>query len=105
MQTRGTGMRQVALMQFGPDEIDAMERLNTVWVQTMDLRHDNVLLYPIDIVVDDIRELYPKKYINADDFIEYEAENGGHWLISKSLRADDVDAFFHLYLHLDETAA
>jgi hypothetical protein len=102
MNTRGTSMRQVALMSFGADEVDVMGSLNTLWVQTMDLKHDNVLLYPIDIMVEDIGELYPMKYIDKDNFISYEAENGSPCLISRALQIDDIDAFFQVYLHLDE---
>lgn len=102
MNTRGTSMRQVALMNFGADEVEAMARLNTVWVQTMDLKHENALLYPVDIVVEHVGEVYPIKYIDKDDFVTYEAENGSEWLISKSLHIDDIDAFFKQYLHLNE---
>ncbi len=106
MNTRGTSMRQVALMSFGSDEVEAMESLNTLWVQTMDLKHDNALVYPLDIMVEHIGELYPVKYIDKDNFITYEAENGSEWLISKSLHINDIDAFFKVYLHLtDEEAA
>ena len=106
MNTRGTSIRQVALMSFGSDEVEAMESLNTLWVQTMDLKHDNALVYPLDIMVEHIGELYPVKYIDKDNFITYEAENGSEWLISKSLHINDIDAFFKVYLHLtDEEAA
>lgn len=106
MNTRGTSMRQVALMSFGSDEIEAMESLNTLWVQTMDLKHENALVYPLDIMVEHIGELYPIKYIDKNNFIIYEAENGSEWLISKSLHINDIDAFFKVYLHLaDEEAA
>jgi len=98
-------MRKVALMQCGPDEMEAMGRLDTVWAQTMDLKHENVLAYPIDIVVEHVEELYPQKYINRDDFITYTAENGSPWLISKDLHIEDIDAFFQLYLHLEEAEA
>jgi len=102
MNTRGTSMRQVALMSFGSDEVEAMESLNTLWVQTMDLKHENALVYPLDIMVEHIGEVYPIKYIDKDDFVTYEAENGSEWLISKSLHINDIDAFFKLYLHLNE---
>jgi len=106
MNTRGTSMRQVALMSFGADEVEAMESLNTLWVQTMDLKHENALVYPLDIMVEHIGELYPIKYIDKDNFSTYEAENGSEWLISKSLHINDIDAFFKVYLHLsDEEAA
>ncbi|MDD3595823.1 MAG: hypothetical protein AB7U44_06945 [Sulfuricurvum sp.] len=105
MNTRGTTMRQVALMSFGPDEADAMAELDTLWVQTMDLKHENALVYPLDIMVEHIGEIYPMKYIDTENCIRYEAENGSQWLISKSLQIDDVDAFFQLYLHLDEEEA
>lgn len=102
MNTRGTSMRQVALMSFGADEVEAMANLNTIWVQTMDLKHENALVYPLDIMIEHIGEVYPIKYIDKDDFVTYEAENGSEWLISKSLHIDDIDAFFKLYLHLNE---
>lgn len=105
MNTRGTSLRQVALMSFGPDEADAMAGLNTIWVQTMDLKHENALLYPLDIIVEHIGEVCPMKYIDKNDFFDYEAENGSKWLISKLLHIDDVDAFFQIYLHLDEKEA
>lgn len=99
-------MRQVALMNFGADEVEAMESLNTLWVQTMDLKHENALVYPLDIMVEHIGELYPIKYIDKNNFSAYEAENGSEWLISKSLHINDIDAFFKVYLHLsDEEAA
>lgn len=105
MDTRGTTMRQVAMMQFAPDEIEAMASLNTVWVQTMDLKHDNVLAYPVDIMVENVSELYPRKYIDKEEYFPYTCENGGTWLISQNIQAGDLDAFFQQYLHLDEVEA
>ena len=105
MKPLDSNMRKVAYMKFGPDEVEAMERLSTLWMQTIDKKHDNVLAYPIDVMVEDVEEYCPIKYINLDDYEPYVAENGSPWLLSKTLHADDIDAFFHLYLHLDETDA
>lgn len=105
MNTRGTDMRQIALMTVGCDEVDQMCRLNTLWAMTMDLQHDNVLAYPEDVIVEKLDEIYPRKYINLNDFSRYESEDGAPWLISKSLHIEDIDAFFRLYLHLDEQEA
>lgn len=105
METRGTTMRKIALMDVGPDEVEAMQGLDTVWAQTMDMQHENILAYPIDIMVEHVEELYPLKYIDRSDFMPYEAENGSHWLISNSLNVADIDSFFRLYLHLEEEVA
>lgn len=37
-----------------------------------------------------------------NDFFAYEAENGSHWMVSKSLEIQDLDEFFKVYLHEDE---
>lgn len=105
MNTRGTEMRQIALMTVGCDEVEQMCRLNTVWGMTMDTQHDNVLAYPEDIMVEKLDEVYPNKYINLNDFTPYISEDNAPWLISKSLHIDDIDAFFQLYLHLDDYEA
>lgn len=104
MDTRGTSMRPVAIMQYAQDEAEDMFELNALWVQTMDLKHDNVLAYPLDIMVEHVNEVCQRKYIDEEDFFTYEAENHSHWLISKNLHIDDMDAFFKVYFHEQEAA-
>ncbi|MGD9969546.1 MAG: hypothetical protein AB7S65_03765 [Sulfuricurvum sp.] len=105
MNTRGTSIRQVAMMNVVGDEIDKMSDLNTVWAMTMDREHNNVLAYPEDIMVDKIEEIYPPKYVDLNDFNRYVSEDGAPWLIAKSLHISDLDLFFQYYLHLDEADA
>lgn len=105
METRRTTIRQIAIMQVAPDEAEAMSRLNTVWAMTMDIEHKNVLLYPLDILVDDAEEIWPRKYIDTADFTEHRCADGSEWLIASEVSADDVDAFFRTYLRGEETAA
>lgn len=102
MQTKGTTLREVSIMNFSADEAKVMATLDAVWVQTMDLKHDNMLVYPIDIIVEDVGEVCPRKYINSEDFFDYKCENGSSWLISTSIELKDMDLFFRNYLHLDE---
>lgn len=97
----GMTMRRVAKMQVSPEEMDAMNALDSIWVMTMDT-HENVLAYPVDVMIDKVEELWPEKYINESDFRTYEAEDGSQWLMSKRLSIRDIDAFFTLYLHHDE---
>jgi len=105
MDTRGTTMRQIAVMQVMPEEAEVMNRLDTVWAMTMDVKHYNVLLYPIDIQVDDVEEIWPRKYIDERDFSRFTCEDGSEWLISENVGIEDVDAFFQTYLHREEAAA
>lgn len=105
MDTRNTTMRQIAFMQVMPEEAEVMNRLNTVWAQTMDRDHDNVLAYPIDIMVEEIEEIWPRKYIDKSQFSSYTCEDGTQWLISENVAIDDVDAFFKTYLHDEEAMA
>jgi len=105
MDTRGTTMRQIAIMQVMPEEAEVMNRLNTMWAMTMDIKHQNVLAYPIDVVVEDVDEVWPRKYIDSADFSSYTCEDGSEWLISSSLGIDDINAFFKTYLREEEAAA
>lgn len=105
MDTKGTTMRQVALMQFAADEAVEMGKLNAVWIQTMDLKHEDMLAYPLDIMVEDVKDICQRKYVDREDFFPYEAENGSHWLISNSMQIEDLDAFFKCYFHEDEVEA
>lgn len=102
MDIRGTNYRQVALMQYACDEAEKMDKLNALWIQTMDLKHTNMLAYPLDIIVEEIAEVCQRKYVNLDEFMPYEAENGTHWLVSKTMQIQDLDMFFKTYLHEDE---
>lgn len=104
MQTRGTTFSKVAVMSFSPDETESMNQLSTIWVQSMD-QHQNILAYPIDIMVEQVEELYPLKYVDLEPLLPYTAENGSKWLLSPSLTAIDIDRFFSAYLHLEEDAA
>lgn len=97
----GKTMHRVAKMQVSPEEEFAMNELDSIWVMTMDT-HENVLAYPIDVMIDKVEELWPEKYIDVSDFRSYEAEDGSQWLMSKRLSIRDIDAFFTLYLHYDE---
>lgn len=105
METRGTMMRQIAIMQVSAEEAEAMNRLDTIWAMTMDRSHVNVLLYPIDIQVDDIEEIWPRKYIDTSEFSTYTCEDGSQWLISEDVTIEDIDAFFKTYLHEEAEAA
>lgn len=105
METRKTTMRRIALMQVSPEEAEVMDRLDTVWAQTMDLKHENVLAYPIDIIVEDVEELWPRKYIDRSQFSGYTCEDGSQWLISENVSIEDVNAFFKTYLHEEEAVA
>lgn len=105
MKTKDTTMRQVALMQYAMDESERMSKLNALWVQTMDLKHQNMLAYPLDIQVEDVNDYWQRKYVDQSDFYQYKDENGSTWLISKSLSMYDMDEFFRNYLHLDEEVA
>lgn len=102
MDIRGTSYRQVAHMQFAADEAEKMSQLETFWVQTMDLKHQNLLAYQLDIMVEEIAEVCQRKYVDINDFFPYKAENGSEWMISKNLQLQDLDEFFKVYLHLDE---
>lgn len=102
MKTKFSKITEVSLMQYSKEESEVMSTLNAVWVQSMDLRHDNMLVYPIDIMVEKVEELCPRKFVNKEDFYSYEAENGSHWLISTSINLEDLDLFFRNYLHLNE---
>ncbi len=102
MKREEKNIRKVALMEFDACESAVMDKLNTLWVQTRDLDHFNVLVYPIDIMIEKVEELYPEKYINMDDFYHYTCENGSQWLISQSVNLDDIDKFYQAYLHMDE---
>lgn len=105
MDMRGTTMKQIAIMQVSAEEAEVMNRLDTIWAMTMDKSHKNVLLYPIDIQVDDVEELWPRKYIDTAEFTAFTCEDGSEWLISQDLGIEDVDAFFKIYLHEEEEAA
>ncbi len=105
MDTRGIQLRQVALMQYACDEEEKMSKLNVLWALSMDLKHDNMLVYPLDIMVEDVNDVCQRKYVDGDNFYEYHAENGSHWLVSESIEVQDLDAFFQIYFHTDEVAA
>lgn len=102
MKTEVLTLTEVSLMQYSKDEQKVMDTLNAVWVLSMDLKHHNMLVYPIDIMVDKVEERCPRKFVNRNDFYEYAAENGSHWLISTSVTLEDLDLFFRNYLHLTE---
>jgi hypothetical protein len=102
MKTQTFKLTEVSLMQYSKDEQKVMDKLNAVWVLSMDLKHHNMLVYPIDIMVDKVEERCPRKFVNRDDFYEYTAENGSHWFISTSVTLEDLDLFFRNYLHLTE---
>lgn len=102
MKTKGTSLREVSMMHYAADEEIIMSELNAKWVLTMDLNHENMLVYPIDIMVEKVGEVCPRKFVDREDFFEYKAENGSAWLISNSLSVEDVDLFFRNYLHLNE---
>jgi len=102
MKTKGTSLREVSMMHYAADEEKVMSELNAKWALTMDLNHENMLLYPIDIMVEKVEEIYPRKFVDKEDFFEYKAENGSKWLISNSLTVEDIDKFFRNYLHLNE---
>ncbi len=105
METRGNTMCQIAIMQVAPEEAETMNRLSTIWAMTMNKSHKNVLLYPIDIQVDDVEELWPRKYIDTSMFNEFTCEDGSEWLVSQDVSIDDINAFFTLYLHEEEMVA
>lgn len=102
MKTKGTTFREISIMNFSADEAKIMAKLDAIWVQTMDLKHDNMLVYPIDIMVEDVGEIFPRKYVNSEDFFEFKCENGSSWLISTSVEIKDMDLFFRNYLHLND---
>ncbi len=102
MKSKFSELREVSFMNFSKDEKEVMDSLDVIWVQTMDLKHDNMLVYAIDIMVENIFEACPRKFVNKKDFFEYKAENGSHWLISTSISIEDMDLFFRNYLHLNE---
>lgn len=102
MKTKNSTLTPVALMQYSQDEEAIMSQLNAIWVQSMDLKHTNMLVYAIDIMVEKVEELCPRKFVNKEDFYEYKAENGSQWLISTSISLEDLDLFFRNYLHLNE---
>lgn len=101
MDIRGTNYRQVAHMQFAADEAERMSMLDTFWIQTMDLKHQNLLAYQLDIMVEEIGEVCQRKYVDITDFFPYTAENGSEWMISKNLQIQDLDEFFKMYLYGD----
>lgn len=102
MTIKGTSLREVSLMRYAKDEQEIMSELDVIWVLTMDRKHENMLVYPIDIMVEKVEEVYPKKYVDSKDCFEYTAENGTKWLISGSVEIKDIDLFFRNYLHLNE---
>lgn len=102
MKTEYSTLTEVSLMQYSKDEQLIMSKLNAIWVLSMDLKHNNMLVYPIDIMVDKVEERCPRKFVNKSDFYDYKAENGSNWLISTSVSLEDLDLFFRNYLHLNE---
>lgn len=102
MKTEYSTLTEVSLMQYIKDEQLIMSKLNAIWVLSMDLKHNNMLVYPIDIMVDKVEERCPRKFVNKSDFYDYKAENGSSWLISTSVSLEDLDLFFRNYLHLNE---
>lgn len=105
MDIRGTSYRQVAHMEFVGEEIDKMADLEVFWVQTMDRKHQNLLAYQLDIMVEEIGEVCQRKYVDITDFFPYTAENGSQWMVSKNLQIQDMDEFFKVYLQMDELEA
>lgn len=105
MTTKGTTYRPVALMQYSPEETKRMMGLNALWVQTMDLKHDNILAYSLDIQVEDVSDVCQRKYVDMDDFYEYTDEHGKLWYISNSMSVQDMDEFFHTYFYEESIAA
>jgi|GEM_PF-1519512 len=102
MRSKFSELREVSFMHYSKDEEETMSKLDVIWVQTMDLKHDNMLVYAIDIMVENVNEACPRKFVNKNDFFEYKAENGSKWLISTSISIEDMDKFFRNYLHLNE---
>lgn len=98
---RENRIQRVAVMQFDAEETLRMQELNAVWIQTMDLKHQNILAYPIDIMVEKVEEYLPLKYINTEGYQPYTAEDGSQWLLSDTLSVEDVDKFFTAYFHLE----
>jgi hypothetical protein len=96
---------EVVTMNFSPDECDKMTQLDTLWLQTKDLKHQNVLAYPTNVMVEDIKEACPRKYVNKDEFFVYEDDFKNEWLVSESITTQDLDAFFRAYVNLDEALA
>ena len=105
METRHTSITQVTEMTFSFEERVLMAELETLWLKTMDKEHMNVLGYPLDVMVENVSELAPKKYINKDDYFTYKSEDGGVWLVSKAMELADMDRFFQTYFHMEEEAA
>lgn len=95
--TQSKSMEQVAPMRFSPEENEAMAHLNTLWMQTLET-HDEVLAYPENIMMEDLEDLCSNKFIHRDEFYNYEAEDGTHWLVSRHIHVEDLDAFFQTYL-------
>lgn len=105
METRGTSIKQVAQMNYMADERAVMGELDTLWLMTMDTKHKNILAYPLDIMVEHVEELAPRKYADMTNFFEYKAEDGSIWYVSKAMELQDMDMFFRNYFHLDEEIA
>ena len=105
MDIRGTSYRQVAIMQFVGEEAQRMSELEVFWVLTMDLKHQNLLAYQLDIMVEEIADICQRKYVDIEDFFPYVAENGSQWMVSKNMQIQDLDLFFKTYLHEEEMEA
>jgi hypothetical protein len=76
-------------------------RLKTLWLETEDPLHDNVLVYPSDVR---ISETAGQSYIDRNNFAIYFPENGERWLVSKSLDVHDISEFFRLRLNRGRAA-
>lgn len=98
MDIRGTSYRQVAHMEFVGEEAERMSDLETFWIQSMDRKHQNLLAYQLDIMVEEIAEVCQRKYVDMNDFFAYTAENGSEWMVSKNIQLQDMDEFFKVYL-------
>ena len=101
MEIRGTSYKQVADMNFCGEDREVMSSLNTLWMQTIDTKRDDIIAYPEDVMVEDVYDIAPRMYIDKNDFFEYEAENGRKFLISNAIHAEDMEAFFEKYLGMD----
>lgn len=98
-------LTEVVLMNYSSSEEKVMKKLDVIWLKSKDLRHKNVLAYSTNIMVTDINESCPRKFIHEDEFFTYIDEFKNEWLVSESISAYDLDSFFKLYFNLEELVA
>lgn len=97
--------KEVVLMSYAPDELSKMHNLNAIWLKTKDIHHKNILAYSTNIVVDDINESCPRKFIYENEFFNYTDEFNNSWLVSESMSVTDLDKFFKAYFNTEELVA